>query len=389
MRSGCWAGIICWLMAGAARAADPFADITAAPVLPAPSGGSNALQRFTSDNFTFKKELFSQFTFNGEPGSTNIYSRQSIGAEALKKFSTRTETVAAVDAQIRLVQRDHYLPVMNDMEGADRKGLFLELHNLYADFYDCFDPSGQNVGRYNLRLGRFYLPFGLNQQTDTHGTILQLSNDRNFGFERDWMAGLWGAAAPDINYDLYYLLGSGYNLEWEGQSGLAVSRLSLGNRLFNEYGVEGGISVMGGQRLGGDRVMPDEESRVIDTLRYGVDGRYTRMAPGGRAAMTGELSGGTDDHDAVLSQLYGVDYLHHSRRWGAAGQYRDYRKEQADVGGTEWAADRSVAVEATWYFRNDIGNSTLHWVKANVERQVERMEGGEATLYTLQYYRYW
>jgi hypothetical protein len=48
-----------------------------------------------------------------------------------------------------------------------------------------------------------------------------------------------------------------------------------------------------------------------------------------------------------------------------------------------------VAAEATWYFRNDIGNSNLHWVKANVERQVERMEGGAATLYTLQYYRYW
>jgi hypothetical protein len=389
MRGRHWAGAICWLLAGVARASDPFADIAATPLSVPQPGGSNALLRFTSDNFTFKKELLSQFTFSGGSGSTSIYSRQSIGAEALKKFSTRTETVAAVDAQIRLVQRDHYLPVMNDMEGVDRKGLFLEFHNLYADFYNCFDPSGQNVGRYNLRLGRFYLPFGLNQQTDTHGTILQLSNDRNFGFERDWMAGLWGAVTPDINYDLYYLLGSGYNLEWEGQSGLAVSRLSLGPRIFNECGVEGGVSVMGGQRLGGDMMMPDEEARVIDTLRYGVDGRYTRMAPGGRAAMTGELSTGADDHDAVLSQLYGVDYLHHSRRWGAAGQYRDYRKEQADMGGPDWAADRSVAVEATWYFRNDIGNSTLHWVKANVERQVERMEGGEATLYTLQYYRYW
>jgi hypothetical protein len=31
-----------------------------------------------------------------------------------------------------------------------------------------------------------YLPFGLNLQTDTHATLQQLSNDRNFGFERDW-----------------------------------------------------------------------------------------------------------------------------------------------------------------------------------------------------------
>ncbi|GAB1352664.1 hypothetical protein MASR1M12_13950 [Erysipelotrichia bacterium] len=59
-------------------------------------------------------------------------------------------------------------------------------------------------------------------QTDTHATILQLSNDRNFGFERDWYAGFWGSVNRNLNYDLYYMLGSGYDLIDKGRKGLSV-----------------------------------------------------------------------------------------------------------------------------------------------------------------------
>ena len=93
------------------------------------------------------------------------------------------------------------------------------------------DARSRNVGRFNFRAGHFYVPFGLNLQTDTHGTVLQLSNERNFGFERDWHAGVWGSINRHLNYDAYYLTGSGYDLKFKGQSGLGAVRVSLGEPL--------------------------------------------------------------------------------------------------------------------------------------------------------------
>ncbi|MCX5789672.1 MAG: hypothetical protein NTX64_14380 [Elusimicrobia bacterium] len=270
------------------------------------------------------------------------------------------------------MRRDRFAGSLNDLEGASKQGWSFEYHNAYADFYDLAGP----VGAVNARVGRFYVPFGLNLQTDTHGTVLQLSNERNFGFERDWYAGFWGPLTDDLNYDAYYLAGSGYDLKYKGQSGLGAARLSLANRYANEYGLEGGLSFLGGQRLSPMTPGP------IDTTRAGLDGRLRRVVPTGSVAWTSEVSGGRDNVDSVFTQLHQLDYLHASRRWGLSAQYRRFQEENH-------SPDASIFGEATWYFRNDVGNSNLHWIKLNVERQLERQTGSRALIVTLQYYRYW
>ena len=245
--------------AAAGAEADPFADLAELPAPQATPEQDSRSWRETlfTENFGFRKEIMSQFDMN-ERGKTA--SRQSVGFEALKKFSTATATLASVDFQGRLVRRDGFNPVSNDMEGQGRPGWAFEYHNAYLDLYNVLNPllsdeqRGGTVGRFNLRAGRFYVPFGLNLQTDTHGTVLQLSNDRNFGFERDWYTGFWGAINPDVNYDVYYLAGSGYDLKFKGQSGLGAIRLSLANKYSYEYGLEGGLSMLGGERLSPDAV---------------------------------------------------------------------------------------------------------------------------------------
>ena len=82
--------------------------------------------------------------------------------------------------------------------------------------------------------------------------MLQLSNEQNFGFERDWYTGFWGSLNKHLNYDAYYLPGSGYDLKYKGQSGLGALRLSLSNRYSSEYGFEGGVSFIAGERLSTD-----------------------------------------------------------------------------------------------------------------------------------------
>lgn len=360
-------------LSAAAAEPDPFAGVAESTAAAARSPSSSLL----GENFGFRKELLSQYAASGRAKSS---SRQSLGFEVLKKFSTETATKAGLDFQGRLVRRDRFVPVQNDMEGMRREGWWFEYHNAYLDLYNVLDPllseeqQGRQTGRFNVRAGRFYVPFGLNLQTDTHGTLLQLSNEQAFGFERDWYAGLWGSADEDVNYDAYYMAGSGYYPKWEGQSGLAALRLSLANKFSSEYGLEGGVSGLTGERL-------TRERAPLATRRAGVDARWRHGVPSGLFTGTAELGGGRDDA-AVLTQLYQAEYLHASRRWGLASQYRRSWTERAGT-------DASLIGELSWYLRNDVGNSNLHWIKVNVEREVQASSGDRDTIVALQYYRYW
>lgn len=401
---------------------DPFQDLDRKTDRPPEAAREKpASPGFFDDNFTFKKEIYSQLSYStaeprdGERLLDNVYSRQSLGAEVLKKFSTRTETLASVDVQVRLVRRDHFIETLNDMEGERREGWAFEYHNLYFDLYNVLDrcagedARGDLLGKVNFRAGHFYLPFGLNLQTDTHGTLLQLSNDRNFGFERDWYAGFYGALNDTFNYDVYYLLGSGYPLAFRGQRGMLGARLSLGGRFRNESGLEGGLSVLRGERLSKEAVersetvaLLAEDERIVKTLRVGVDGRYSFPALGGTIAVTLELSGGREEMDVVATQLYQIDYLADHRQWGLSVQYRRFWQQESrgalvktgmagmpGMSEPETWADSSIVAELAWYFRNDLTGSYLHSLRLNVERQFERQSGVHATVVTFQYYLYW
>jgi len=385
------------------QAADPFADLT---LTIASSPSFTASRPAASRTRTFlKKELISQFSW--EDGSRTPYSRQSIGGELLQRFSDDRRTWGSFNLQGRLVHRNAFRPVLNDMEGESRSNWFAEYHNVYFDLFNAIDPflspeaRRDNLGRYHFRIGRFYLPSGINLQTDTHGTVLQLSNDRNFGFERDWYAGFWGGLSPHVSYDLYAMAGSGYDLRLEGQKGLLGLRLSLSSRSLFERGLEGGLSLLTGERLSSHALMRSpsvaaqaDRGRFIETRRYGADIRQTRPVSGGTLISTGEWSTGRDESDNVFTQLYQFEFLRRDRKLGWALQYRRFFQ---DIGSDPMMpemtvpgkTDASLAGEVTWYFRNDVGNSNLHWIKLNIERQLERQSGRAAVLTTLNYYRYW
>lgn len=368
---------------------DPFSDLAPAP----PHENKREAEtrspwahRFFKDNFGFRTEIMSQFDARSGGGA----SRQSVGFEAQKKFSNDISTIASFDVQARLVRRDGFNPVLNDMEGESRPGWTFEYHNLYVDLYNVFNPAlseekrRNTIGKFNYRLGRFYVPFGLNLQTDTHGTVLQLSNEENFGFERDWYTGFWGSVNKHVDYNLHYLAGSGYDLKYKGQSGLGALRLSLANKYSAEHGLEGGVSFIGGERLLSSAQpdgSPASAPQVIETRRSGLDGRYRHAIQTGLLTLTSELSGGKDLPNTVLTQLYQAEYLRASRRWGAATQFRRFSESARGV-------DAYAIVEFSYYFRNDVANSNLHWIKLNVQRQFENATGRPNTIVTLQYYFY-
>src|SRR5450755_3647352 len=77
---------------------DPFADLVAAPKVQevAATPRSSWLGRFFTENLGLRGEVMSQFDVDQDGKGA---SRQSVGFEVLKKFSTTTSTVASFDFQ--------------------------------------------------------------------------------------------------------------------------------------------------------------------------------------------------------------------------------------------------------------------------------------------------
>jgi len=378
------------LVMEADAADDPFANVAATP-----QSGTNVAARAEpgwADNLLFRKEVYLLFgagrdTFDD---THDTMSRLSAGFELQKRFATATRTFASFDYQGRVVYRDHVLDTPADPMGRDASPWEYETHNAYMDFYNVFGEPG----RFNVRGGYFYQPFGLNPQTDTHGTLLQLSNDQLFGSERDWQTVLYGTLTEDLDYTAGYLLGAGPDHETDGQTGMGVARVALNNDWLFNRGLEGGLSVAAGERVDEHAVMRSRSvhhaahgNSVVKTWRAGADVRKRIDSDVGPFSLMAELAAGEDEDDTVLSGLTQADWLHPSRRWGTALQYHQFWQDVAM--GSENYTDERVTGVLTYYLRNDVGNANLHWIALAVEQQTRQTDGPEDTLAMIQYYRYW
>lgn len=376
--NGFRASLVLLAASAAAEAADPFAGVEptarAGPAAVAPGGWA--------DNLLFRREVYVLWE-GGEDDfeeTDRVGSRLSAGFEVQKRFSTATKTVASVDYQGRLVYRDHVLATAADAMGGDAEAWEYETHNAYVDFHDV----GGGPGRFTLRVGRYYLPFGLNAQTDTHGTLLQLSNDRLFGADRDWQVMARGSATEDLDYLAGYVFGAGPDQKLDGQAGMAAGRIGLSSGFLHARGLEGGVSGAFGERL--DPHAGSEEP--IRTWRLGADLRKRIDTDWGPFTLTGEAAAGEDEEATVWSGLAQADWLHPGRRWGVAAQQAYFEREEGG-GGHGGGIDERASAVVTRYFRNDVGNAAQHWIALGVEEQIRLPDGGGDTVWMAQYYRYW
>lgn len=374
------------------RGTDPFADLTATP--PSVTNAPALTEPGWGDNLLLRKEVYLLFAAGAHDlhETDDVMTRVSAGFELQKRFATPTRTIASFDYQGRIVYRNHSLDLLADSMARDAETWEYETHNAYSDIYNIFGEPG----RFNLRVGRFYQPFGLNQQTDTHGTMLQLSNDQLLGTERDWQATLFGSLTEDFDYWVGYLLGAGPNFEMEGQTGMGVARIGLNNSWLYDEGLEGGLSVLAGQRVDEHAMMRSDSvmretggDPVIQTWRMGMDARKRIDSNIGPFTLGVEAAVGGDEQDLLFSGLTQADWLSPNRRWGAGTQFRYFWQDaERDSGGTG-TTDSRAALVLTRYFQNDVGNAALHWIALAVEQQVVQTDGPEDTRVMLQYYRYW
>jgi hypothetical protein len=377
MRKTLWVSVLT-VTATMAFAGDPFADVK--PGVPVNSVSEP--ESWWRENLLFRKEIYWAETVGVEDfeETDDVFSRLSAGFEIQKRFATATKTVASIDYQGRVVFRDHWVDTAADPMGMDAGTWEYETHSAYVELYNLFGAPGQ----FNLRAGRFYQPFGLNSQTDTHGTLLQLSNDRVFGTERDWQLTAYGNATEHLDYMAGYVLGTGSDQELDGQGGMGVGRIGLNNEYLFEHGLEGGLSGAYGERLDPHVA----EADAVATWRLGADMRKRLDSAVGPFTLTGEGATGEDEDARVWSGLAQADWLNPGRRWGVALQY-SYFERGPPGAEPEEDIDERASLVLTRYFRNDVGNSSLHWLAGGLEQQIQTPEGEGDTLLTVQYYRYW
>ena len=153
-------GVIWFSLCSLAAAAgnDPFADLSVAP---SSTNAAALAEPDWADNLLLRKEVYLLFAAGRDDldETQGSMSRLSAGFEVQKRFATATRTVASFDYQGRVVYREHVLDTSADPMGRDSAQWEYETHNAYVDFYNIFGEPG----RFNLRGGYFYQPFGLNQ----------------------------------------------------------------------------------------------------------------------------------------------------------------------------------------------------------------------------------
>lgn len=368
---------------------DPFADVEPRPRAPL---NITAHEIHWSDNLLFRREIYLLFGTDSHDLSRrrDKMSRISAGFEIQKLFSTPTRTVASFDYQGRFVFRKNPLDTLSDPMGHSAKTWKYETHNAYLDLYNLFGSQGQ----FNLRIGYFYPPFGLSQQTDTHGTLLQLSGHSLFGDSHDWQIGLYGTLGSQFDYAIGYLFGSGPGQKMAGQTGMLTGRLTLNNNWLFEQGLEGGLSLAVGERVDkpaaslsrsvANRTGDDD---IIRTWRAGIDLRKQFDSTLGPFTVATETALGEDENDLLFSGLARLEWLHPGRRWGTALQYNHFLQDRG--GDQSDYTDARASGVITRYLRNDIGNANLHWLALAIEQSLRNTDSPEERLWMAQYYRYW
>ncbi len=388
MRKTLLYGVLLSLIAVPAMAQDPFADIV---VSPTESQTAQKQEDAFTDNLLIRKEVGAFLTYNpDEVSGKKDYARGFAGFELQKKFSNATSTVASVTVQGRLVYRHDRMNTLSDPMGmsADDTGWKYETHNAYADFYNV----AGDVGAFNVRIGRYYVPFGLNVKTDTHATFMQLTNGRNFGFKQDWMVGAYGALNDNLDYDVGYYLGDGMDSSYKGQAGLLAGRIGLNNDWLFDRNLEGGLSGAVGQRVSKAAVMRSpsvaaeaNRDNVVDTWRIGLDGRWKMPVYNGTVTFTGEGSIGQDEKDDLYTAQLQTGWLSASRQWGADVAYRHFWQ---DISGRD-NLESTMVYSANYYLDNAITGSRQQWIGLGVEQPLDSQSSSRDTVFTLHYYRYW
>lgn len=161
--------------------------------------------------------------------------------------------------------------------------------------YNTYAQIKGPLGKVNLRVGHYLLPFGLLAYYDTERLLIQGIEDENLGNRLDWGAQVLGYSGS-LDYALSVSQGSGNEFRDSDSNKLVTGRIGL-QQDYNRYGISvlSGIVDVADEEDGAER----EERR-----RIALDGEFD-LAPW---MLRGELTAGQNGGRAVNGGVMLADY---------------------------------------------------------------------------------
>lgn len=293
------------------------------------------------ENLVFKKEIILGGMWSQE--RDKLAGKQSVGFEVLKKLSGEGGDWATILFQLRFVRYDNQFMYMNDnkmpyahIDGED--DWELELHDAY------FKYTGNFKGKLNFRIGHFDVPFGLEENVDTHSTLVQLMSMRNVGFKKDWGISMDGQF-PRFDYDFAFTRGTGVEYRDRGENYLLSGRIGTPADENFSVGISGlygepidTMGVMRGKKMGmmgnpntwfGSTTKPGDD--IIRRWRVGADSIYLY----GPFTFKGEVSYGEDVNQDVVNTVAELDYLFPDQKMEAIAQFQYAYQDITASGGKD------------------------------------------------------
>ncbi len=279
-------------------------------------------------NYILYKEVYSSGRYSSELGK--VEGRNSVGLILFGTFSGPEGQIGDMNVQFREAYYNdqfafgqkmnrEYTEKSNDWE--------TEFHNAYLRLR-ALPPM------LNVRMGHFYVPYGLGPWIDTHGSLLQGPAMEFSGIDRDWGIAFEGQN-DKLEYQLGLTRGSGMEYFERNNNFILAGKLStprIGEHLNDWLGVSfltGRIfDPMALERLRGFEMEEKEEKfkgNIIKRWRTGIDGQKIV----GPARLRFEVSGGQDaGKENVLGEFLEAKYaLGKNSRWSTLMQFENFTQD--------------------------------------------------------------
>jgi hypothetical protein len=201
---------------------------------------------------------------SGADGTTVL---GTVGVDSHKVFGDRRGDWATVVMQGYWTRADH----QSDGRPGDTSFMY-RIFNINLTRY--------GRGKFNVRVGHFEVPFGLEQVVNTNGTLRDYMHGHNIGIKADWGVGLNGAWRRG-EYEVAWSRGTESSLTAKHGSYLVSGRVGTPSD---------GNLVFGASALRGKVVDATSPLGVSDRLRLGADVAWYRGAYG----LLAESAYGTD-----------------------------------------------------------------------------------------------
>ena len=278
-----------------------------------------------ADNLRFTVDLAGRVQYNS--GSEEWSTLQFYGFDLYKVFSGDQGDFATLVLQGFATRIDNVKPPPFFFDSPT------DWEFIYRMFYlnVRLDPRGA----LNVKVGHFENPFGLEALLDTNGTLRQVGTMRNLGVKADWGVTLNGVT-QDFEYEIGLGRGSGNQWHANGSPFQVSGRVGTIREANSWVGISG---------FAGDLWRPG--GIQLQRRRIGIDGGFHS----GPWSVMGQVSGGSNDGNAVVNGFAELDWHAPDDEWLLYGQLQAWTERDdgwndniIGVLGLEWAMDKHIVL---------------------------------------------